>query len=103
MMNPHSTSWDYVAAMFSYEFQGGGIDYDTLETLHRGDVHEWVEALEHSGLFDGPTIADAAARWKHRPRLLLDILLLDADEMTRKRCDMAWFSLDRLAPFAQSG
>lgn len=103
MMDPHSTSWDYVAAMFSYEFQGGGVDYDTIETLHRGDVHEWVVALEQSGLFERTTIADAETEWKRRPRLLLDMLLLDADEMTRKRCDMAWISLDRLAPFAQSG
>ena len=103
MMDPHRKSWNYVAAMFSYEFQDGGVDYDTIEMIHRGDVHEWVAALAQSGLFDKATVVEAEHSWKSRPRLLLDLLLHEADEMTRRRCDMAWFSLDRLAPIAQSG
>lgn len=103
MMDPHQKSWNYVAAMFSYEFQGGGIDYDTIETIHRGDVHEWVVALAQSGLFERATVVDAEDTWKQRPRLLMDMLLRDADEVTRRRCDMAWSSLDRLAPLAQFG
>lgn len=103
MMDPHQKSWSYVSAMFSYEFQDGGIDYDTIESIHRGDVDEWVTALAQSGLFERSTVLDAEYTWKYRPRLLLDMLLCDADEMTRRRCDMAWASLDRLAPIAQFG
>lgn len=103
MMDQNQKSWNFLAAMFSYEFQGSGVDYDTIETIHRGEVHEWVDALAQSGLFDNATVVDAEATWKRQPRLLLDMLLLDADEMTRKRCHMAWSSLDRLAPIAQSG
>lgn len=103
MMDPNQKSWDFLAAMFSYEFQGGGVDYDTIETIHRGEVDEWVVALAQSGLFENSVCLDAEETWKRRPRLLLDMLLLDADEMTRRRCDMAWASLDRLAPIAQSG
>ncbi|AYJ52144.1 hypothetical protein [Rhodococcus sp. P1Y] len=103
MMDPHRRSWHYVAAMFSYEFQDGGVDYDTIETVHRGEIGEWVDALTLSGLFERATVLDAEDTWRQQPRLLLDMLLLDADEMTRRRCLMAWSSLDRLAPIAQSG
>lgn len=102
-MDPEQKSWNFVAAMFSYEFHGSGVDYDTIETVHRGDVGEWVTALAQSGLFDQATITDAETTWRLRPRLLLDMLLLDADEVTRRRCTMAWASLDRLAPIAQLG
>ena len=103
MSDPHERSRNYVAAMFSYEFLDSGVDYDTIEAIHRGDVHDWALALAHSGLFDRATVDDAETTWKQRPRLLLDMLLLDADEMTRRRCDMAWASLDRLAPIASIG
>ncbi|MCZ4080209.1 hypothetical protein O1W68_19875 [Rhodococcus sp. H36-A4] len=103
MMDSTSKSWTFVSAIFSYEFQGGGVDYDTIEMIHRGDVHEWIVALELSGLFDRAVVEHVEITWKRQPRLLLDTLLVDADEMTRKRCDMAWASLDRLAPIAQSG
>lgn len=111
MMDPHSESWNCVAALFSYEFHGSGtgngdgngIDYDTIEAVHRGDVGEWVTALQSAGLFDRAVVEDVAAAWRRQPRLLLDMLLVDADEMTRKRCAMAWISLDRLAPLAQFG
>lgn len=102
-MHPHSPSWNYIAAMFSYEFQSGGVDYDTIERIHRGGVREWVVSLAQSGLLERTTIDEVEVVWSQQPRLLLDMLLIDADEMTRRRCDMAWASLDRLAPIAQSG
>lgn len=103
MMDPQQKSWNYVAAMFSYEFQDGGVDYDTIEAIHRGDVHEWAAALAQSGLFERATVEDAEDTWRRQPKLLFDMLLLDADEVTRRRCRMAWSSLDRLAPIAQFG
>lgn len=102
-MHPHSPSWNYIAAMFSYEFQGGGVDYDTIETIHRGEIGEWVVSLAQSGLLERTTIEEVEVAWSQQPRLLLDMLLIDADQMTRRRCEMAWASLDRLAPIAQSG
>lgn len=103
MMDPNQASWNYVAAMFSYEFLDGGVEYDTIEAIHRGDVTEWVVALAHSGMFESSTVIEAEHTWQRRPRLLLDMLLRDADEMTCKRCDLAWASLDRLAPLARLG
>jgi hypothetical protein len=103
MMDQHTNPWQLLAAMFSYEFQGGGVEYDTIESIHRGAVEDWVNALEQSGLFEGSIVADAETTWKRHPRTLLELLLVDADEVTRRRCEMAWASLDRLAPIAQSG
>lgn len=103
MIDPGSDSWNYVAAMFSYEFQGAGVDYDTIERVHRGEVDEWVEAVSQSGLFDREAVAEVAASWRAAPRRLFDMLVLGADEMTARRCSLAWSSLDRLAPLARIG
>lgn len=103
MIDPGSDSWNYVAAMFSYEFLGGGIEYDTIERIHRGEIDEWVQALSQSGLFDRAAIAQIADSWHQAPRQLFDMLVLDADEMTARRCSLAWSSLDRLAPLARLG
>ncbi len=87
------------AAMFSYDFVEDGVDYDTLEALHRGEISSWIDALAHSGLLDEAEVAAVAREWGERPSLLLDALLGDADEMTVRRCRLAWASMDRLAPF----
>lgn len=87
------------AAMFSYDFVEDGVDYDTLEALHRGEITPWIEALAHSGLLGADEVAAVAREWSERPSLLLDALLTDADEMTVRRCRLAWASMDRLAPF----
>ncbi len=103
MIDPGSDSWNYVAAMFSYEFLGGGVEYDTIERIHRGEIDEWVQALAHSGLFEKATVSNIADSWRAAPRQLFDMLVLDADEMTARRCSLAWSSLDRLAPLARLG
>nr|NIL79548.1 hypothetical protein [Rhodococcus kroppenstedtii] len=87
------------AAMFSYDFVEDGVDYDTLEALHRGEISSWIEALAQSGLLAESEVAAVAREWGERPSLLLDALLTDADEMTVRRCRLAWASMDRLAPF----
>ncbi|TSD93966.1 hypothetical protein FOS14_21940 [Skermania sp. ID1734] len=89
--------------MFSYEFFAGGVVYDTLERIHRGEVDDWVDALESSGLFDVSTVLEMEHQWRQHPKSLLDLLLLDADEMTQRRCAISWAALDRLAPIAQLG
>lgn len=94
-----NTPIECAAALFSYDFIAGGVDYDTLESLHRGEVSEWTSALGRSGLFTDAEMEAVTAAWSERPGLLLDALLRDADEMTVRRCRLAWASMDRLAPF----
>ena len=68
MIDPGSDSWNYVAAMFSYEFLGGGVEYDTIERIHRGEVDEWVHALLNSGMFESATVAAIATLDNSRTR-----------------------------------
>ncbi|WP_371831289.1 hypothetical protein [Rhodococcoides corynebacterioides] len=95
----NSSAAAVAAAMFSYDFVDDGVDYDTLEALHRGEISSWIEALAQSGLLAEAEVAAVAREWGERPSLLLDALLTDADEMTVRRCRLAWASMDRLAPF----
>ncbi|MCA1008179.1 hypothetical protein LCL87_20920 [Rhodococcus hoagii] len=87
---------NYIAAMFAYEFMDGGVDLDSLERIHRGDVREWVGAVAGSGLFTNAQVARVDAGWRHDPKSLLDTLLSEADEMTVKRCETTWAALDRI-------
>ncbi len=74
-----NTPFECAAALFSYDFVSGGVDYDTLESLHRGEVTEWTSALRRSGLFtrcrDGTPSPPSCPK---RPGLLHDALLRDA-------------------------
>ncbi|KAA0022767.1 hypothetical protein FOY51_12035 [Antrihabitans cavernicola] len=92
-----------ISALFSYEFVDGGVDYDSLEQIHRCDIHDWVSALESAGLFDDAVVAEIEQAWRSNPKLLLDLLLAEADEMTMRRCLITWAALDRIAPLAQIG
>ncbi|MDH6680610.1 hypothetical protein M2284_004839 [Rhodococcus sp. LBL1] len=89
---------DYVAAMFAYEFMDGGVDYDSLDRLHRGEVSDWVSAVAGSGLFTNTQVDRIDAQWRLDPKSLLETLLSEADEMTVRRCEMTWAALDRPAP-----
>lgn len=92
-----------LSAMFSYEFLEGGVDYDAIEQIHRGDIDEWLVALDRSGLFDELALVDVRDRWHLAPKILFDILLAGADEMTVRRCTTTWAALDRIAPLADIG
>jgi hypothetical protein len=48
-------------------------------------------------------LAEVAEQWRRDPRLLLDALLTDADDVTRRRCLTAWSALDRKPPLTQIG
>ncbi len=89
---------DYVAAMFAYEFMDGGVDYDSLARIHRGEVSDWVSAVAGSGLFTNAQVEGIDAVWRRDPKALLDTLLSEADEMTVRRCETTWAALDRPAP-----
>ncbi|RVW03096.1 hypothetical protein EGT50_07880 [Rhodococcus xishaensis] len=81
--------------MFADEFMDG-VDHDSLERLHRGEVQDWVDSVARSGLFMRGQVERADAAWRHDPKSLLDALLSGADEMTVKRCEMIWSDLDRI-------
>ncbi len=92
-----------ISAMFAYEFLDGGVDYDTIEQIHRGEIDDWLVALDRSGLFDEFVMTEIRDRWMRSPKVLFDILLGDADEMTIRRCTTTWAALDRIAPLADIG
>ncbi|MFD4369665.1 hypothetical protein [Rhodococcus sp. NPDC058521] len=91
----------YVSAMFSDEFVDGGVDYDMIEQIHRGDFDEWLFAVAGSGLFTNSEVATMEREWQQSPKAFLDALLAEADEITRKRCNVTWAALDRVAPIAE--
>ncbi|MDV7354050.1 hypothetical protein R4282_13645 [Rhodococcus oxybenzonivorans] len=87
----------YVAALLSLDFVDGAFRGDAVERIHRGEVDEWDFALARTGLFGNRAVAEAVQSWRDDPRSLLDALLTDADEVLRKRYDVAWQALDRVA------
>ncbi|WP_433713714.1 hypothetical protein ACQP2U_05705 [Nocardia sp. CA-084685] len=94
---------DLVAAVFSYEFVDGGIDPDSLRRIHAGEIAEWVTALDRSGMFGKTAIATLSEQWQRDPRLLLEALLDEVDDVTRRRCLVAWSVLDSRSEFTRIG
>lgn len=94
---------DIAVAMFSCEVLDGGLDYATIERLHRGQIDDWLAALRTSGLVSAELVEAIGERWRMNPRQLLDILLGEADEMAQRRYRTTWAALDRLAPLSQLG
>ncbi|WP_068280677.1 hypothetical protein [Aldersonia kunmingensis] len=94
---------DVAVAMFGGECHDGGLDYETIEALHRGEIDDWLRALRESGRVGDDDLREIAREWRMNPRTLLDILLTEADEMTLRRCRTSWAVLDRLAPLSQIG
>ncbi|MFD6159617.1 hypothetical protein ACFWF7_25795 [Nocardia sp. NPDC060256] len=86
---------ELVAAMCSSEFVDGGIDQAALRRIHAGDHTEWLTVLDRSGIFGKETLADLTTQWHRNPRELLETLLTEADDVTRRRCLTAWSALDR--------
>jgi hypothetical protein len=90
----------YFAAIFSYDFLDEGLGYETIARIHRGEICEWIRDLEASGLFSAAEVHAAELAWRENPRLLLDALLEDADEVSVKRWEIAWTRLERQSPAA---
>lgn len=86
---------DIVAAMFSFDLDDGKVDFDAIERIRAGDVDDWVSAATRSGLFSPREIEALARSWHADPRSLFEALLTDADDMTRRRYEIAWDSLDK--------
>ncbi|MEU8897094.1 hypothetical protein [Nocardia sp. NPDC048505] len=94
---------ELVAAMFADEFPEGVVDVAALRRLHAGQVGEWLGALDRSGLFGREALAALAEQWVREPAILLDALLSDSDDVTRRRWLMAWSALDRPKRLGQIG
>lgn len=95
MMLPQRESSSYFAAIFSYDFLDEHLGYETISRIHRGDIAEWIQDLEASGLFSAAEVHAAELAWRQCPRRLLDALLEDADELSVKRWEIAWARLER--------
>ncbi|MFQ6393252.1 hypothetical protein ACLMAJ_07360 [Nocardia sp. KC 131] len=55
------------------------------------------------GIFDKQALATVTEQWRRDPLILLDALLDEADDVTRRRCLAAWSALDRRPPLTQIG
>ncbi|AOW94855.1 hypothetical protein BFN03_11660 [Rhodococcus sp. WMMA185] len=97
MNTPERDPSSYVSAMFSYEFFEGGVDYESVERIYRGEFDEWISALAGSGLFTNNEVQSMHEAWRLRPRTLLDALLADADEVTARRCEVIWAALEQVS------
>ncbi|QSE77705.1 hypothetical protein [Rhodococcus koreensis] len=86
---------DVVAAMFSFDLDNGNVDFDAVERIREREFDDWVLAATRSGLFSPREIEALARSWHADPRSLFEALLTDADDMTRKRYEIAWDSLDK--------
>ena len=84
---------DIVAAMFSFDLDDGKVDLDAVERIRDREFDDWVSATAQSGLFSPREIEALARSWHADPRSLFEALLTDADDMTRKRYEIAWDSL----------
>ncbi|SLJ82731.1 Uncharacterised protein [Mycobacteroides abscessus subsp. abscessus] len=54
-------------------------------------------------MFDKQALERIVGRWRRDPRTLLDALLADADDVTRRRWAMAWSALERPEPVSRIG
>lgn len=94
MHTPKAYSDGFISAVFSHEF----VDDDVIERIHRGEVDDWIVDVAGSGMFSNAEVCAIAQSWRSNPKSLLDALLIDVDEVTVKRCEVAWANLDRIAP-----
>ncbi|ABH00137.1 conserved hypothetical protein (plasmid) [Rhodococcus jostii RHA1] len=85
---------DLVAAMFSFDLEDGNVDLDAVERIRDRDFDDWVLAATRSGLFTPREVEALARSWHADPRSLFEELLTDADDLTRRRYEIVWDSLD---------
>lgn len=93
LRTPKQHSDRFISAVFSYEY----IDDDVIEQIHRGEVDKWITDIAGLGMFAKAEVCAIARGWRSDPKTLLDALLVDVDEITVKRCEVAWTNLDQAA------
>ncbi|GGK56203.1 hypothetical protein [Nocardia camponoti] len=85
---------ELVVALLGAEVAESGLDAAAMRAVYSGDHDVWVDAIEASGMFGFPALAEITASWAADPRVLRDALLAEADELTQRRCMSAWAALD---------
>ncbi|MGW5151803.1 hypothetical protein [Rhodococcus koreensis] len=86
---------DVVTALLSFDLEDGDVDVDAVERIRERDFDDWGDAVTRSGLFTPPEIEALARSWHADPRSLFEALLTGSDDMTRKRYEIVWDSLDQ--------
>lgn len=76
---------ELVTAVIGPEVAEAGLDDETVRRIEAGEVGEWLAALADSGLFDKAALAEIGASWRRDPRVLVEVLLAEADDLTRRR------------------
>ncbi|MGN2641394.1 hypothetical protein ACTD5D_35580 [Nocardia takedensis] len=84
---------ELVAAAFAQEVADGGLDEAALRRLREGEVREWTDALDRSGLFGKQAVSRLERRWREDPEDLLDAILSGADAVTERRWRQVWAGL----------
>jgi len=87
---------DVVGALFSFDLEDGDgdVDVDAVERIRASHFDDWVSAAARSGLFTPREVEDLVRSWQADPRSLSEALLTDADDLTRRRYEIVWDSLD---------
>ena len=84
---------ELVTAAFAQEVADGVVDEAALRKLRAGEVEEWTDALDRSGLFGKQALDRLGARWREHPEDLLDAILSGADPITERRWRQTWAGL----------
>ncbi|KZF11550.1 hypothetical protein A2J03_19395 [Rhodococcus sp. EPR-157] len=76
---------EMMRAFFCYEFEVELLDRESVPAVTPEAVEEWIEALEHSGLFVAAELQTMARAWRAEPEALVALLIGDVDEVAAKR------------------
>lgn len=76
---------DMVRAFFCNEFEADSLDRSTAPELTAEAVAEWIDALNHSGLFAPAEVHNISAVWATEPQALVALLIGEVDEIAVKR------------------
>lgn len=76
---------EMMRAFFGYEFEVELLDRESMPVVTVEAVDEWIEALEHSGLFVAAELQTMAHAWRAEPEALVSLLIGDVDEVAAKR------------------
>ncbi|MGW5151919.1 hypothetical protein [Rhodococcus koreensis] len=85
---------DLVAAMCSIDTSDEPLDLDAIARIRQCQFDDWVVPAARSGLLAAHEIEALVQCWYACPRSLFDALLADSDELTRRRCQAIWNSID---------
>ncbi|MDF3313014.1 hypothetical protein P3H15_49765 [Rhodococcus sp. T2V] len=84
---------DLVAAIIAIDTSDESLDLDAVERIRQRQFDDWILAAARSGLFTAGEIDTLVQFWRADPRSLLDVLLANADDLTRRRYQAIWNSL----------